>query len=166
MIPRLWLRSYKDREAFRQPRIELKYADIRSPPPLLLVLWRRSARPRCVLVDAPLWYALSAGIASSKGWAIRAQDLMRELRWPRGPRPPHCVPPAQVLEISLQNDNFLFPRMLLLEAGMGGQGDVGGDRQCVEGGAKKTWARARRKLACTMCVSMRRATGSWRVLCV
>ena len=63
---------------------------------------------------------------------------------------------------------------------MGGQGDVGGDRQCVEGGAKKTWARARReagvyfvcehaacdgKLACAVCVSMRCATGSWRVLC-
>ena len=30
MITRLWLRCYKDREAFRQPRIELKYADIRE----------------------------------------------------------------------------------------------------------------------------------------
>ena len=30
MITRLWLRCYKDREAFRQPRIELKYDDIRE----------------------------------------------------------------------------------------------------------------------------------------
>ena len=30
MITRLWLRCYKDAKVFRQPRIELKYDDIRE----------------------------------------------------------------------------------------------------------------------------------------